>query len=251
MWQRKRSVRSCGIGGPWFLGALLLLPTAGIAQFDLDPIWVSQESGNSCSVAWADFDGDGDPDLAVGVSGEPNRLYRNDGGGRFTEVAAREGVQNPQGRDMGVSFCDYDGDGDADLFVCDDEGGNSLFRNEGDGPRQRFREVGLHAGVAYDLTGGTLGTMGAGQASALHILARISTAKGEQQNIKVDDLLIAGNTIRLRGTCPSFDHVFRWRDRFIEMPEFTEVHVQDPRKETDTNRVRFTMELLSEENSIL
>src|ERR671913_2422207 len=41
--------------------------------------------------AWADYDGDGDPDLFVGFNGTPNRLYRNDGG-RFVDVAGEAGI---------------------------------------------------------------------------------------------------------------------------------------------------------------
>ena len=41
---------------------------------------VSAEADDTMSVAWGDYDGDGDLDLAVGNDWQPNRLYRNDGG---------------------------------------------------------------------------------------------------------------------------------------------------------------------------
>ncbi len=91
----------------------------------------------------------------------PNRLYRNAGDGTFEEVARELGVDDPDGRGMGVGFCDYDGDGDPDLFVTDDQGGNSLFRNDGPWPGGRFTDVGLEAGVAYDGKGNAQATMGA------------------------------------------------------------------------------------------
>jgi enediyne biosynthesis protein E4 len=46
---------------------------------------------------------------------------------------------------MGVTACDYDDDGDADLFVCNDVMENFLFRNDGHG---RFKEVGFVVGIA-------------------------------------------------------------------------------------------------------
>ena len=45
------------------------------------------------SVAWGDFDNDGDEDLYLTVDG-PNHLFRNDGGGRFTDVTEAAGVGN-------------------------------------------------------------------------------------------------------------------------------------------------------------
>ena len=45
--------------------------------------------------AWADVDGDGDPDYFVAFRGRPNRLYRNDHG-TFREVAAEVGLADNQ-----------------------------------------------------------------------------------------------------------------------------------------------------------
>jgi hypothetical protein len=67
--------------------------------------------------AWGDFDNDGDPDLYVSNNGEPNRLYRNDGGGRFTDVAPELGVTEPMAS-FACWWWDYDNDGRLDLFVC-------------------------------------------------------------------------------------------------------------------------------------
>jgi hypothetical protein len=68
--------------------------------------------------AWGDYDNDGDPDLYVSNSGEPNRLYRNDGGGKFTDVAPALGVTEPLAS-FACWWWDYDNDGRLDLFVCD------------------------------------------------------------------------------------------------------------------------------------
>ncbi len=98
-------------------------------------------------MAWGDFDGDGQMDLYVGFtkrSGVPNKLYRNDGGGRhFTDVAAKMGVDTAGFETRQVAWIDYDNDGRVDLFVAFRDGPNKLFHNEGD----RLREVGKEMGV--------------------------------------------------------------------------------------------------------
>ena len=63
----------------------------------------------------ADFDGDGDLDLFVANYG-PNALYRNDGGGRFTNVAAELGVAGDY-HAVASNWGDYDNDGRPDLYV--------------------------------------------------------------------------------------------------------------------------------------
>ncbi len=71
-----------------------------------------------------------------------NRLYRNDGGGRFTDVTAETGLTGA-GDSMGGAVADFDNDGFVDLFVAG-AGGCHLYRNiEG----KRFEEVTQNAGI--------------------------------------------------------------------------------------------------------
>ncbi len=99
------------------------------------------------AAAWADYDGDGDLDLYVGnEKGEagpfPSQLFRNDGNGHFSDVAAAAGVANLRWA-KGVAWGDYDNDGDPDLYVSN-IGPNRLYRNNGDGT---FTDVAESAGV--------------------------------------------------------------------------------------------------------
>ena len=87
--------------------------------------------------------------------GQRNALWRNDGG-RFVDVTAEAGLLTLEGRQLGAVFFDYDLDGDPDLFQGNDATPNFLWRNDGD----RFAEVGLVAGVAYNAGGKPEGTMG-------------------------------------------------------------------------------------------
>ncbi|HET8546460.1 MAG TPA: CRTAC1 family protein, partial [Bryobacteraceae bacterium] len=72
-------------------------------------------------VAFADYDQDGDADIFLANDTVPNFLFRNEGSGRFTEVALDAGVAvNDDGRalsSMGADFRDIDNDGLPDLWV--------------------------------------------------------------------------------------------------------------------------------------
>ncbi|MEO1085241.1 MAG: VCBS repeat-containing protein, partial [Acidobacteriota bacterium] len=113
----------------------------------------------------ADVDNDGDLDLYVGRyldprlaipttfyarNGEPNSLYLNDGAGGFTDVTAAAGV-GEVGLCLGTVFGDYDNDGDADLYVVNDFGRKTLYRNDGvQGGAPRFTDVTVETGtLAY------------------------------------------------------------------------------------------------------
>ncbi len=84
-------------------------------------------------------------------------LFRNNGDGTFTDVSQASGVAFARSPGMGSVCADYDHDGDTDIFVANDARPNYLFQNDGTG---HFEEVGLLAGIAYDLHGQTQGSMG-------------------------------------------------------------------------------------------
>ncbi len=67
-------------------------------------------------VAVGDYNNDGLPDLAVSCFGGVV-LYRNNGDGTFTDVTKQSGLAKDTGWATGLAFGDYDGDGNADLFV--------------------------------------------------------------------------------------------------------------------------------------
>ena len=69
-------------------------------------------------VAVFDYDRDGDLDFYVtSETGHANWLYRNDGDGSFTNVAAQAGVDATGSNSTGVAACDIDNDGFQDLYV--------------------------------------------------------------------------------------------------------------------------------------
>jgi hypothetical protein len=76
---------------------------------------------------------------------EQNLLYRNNGNGTFSEVAARAGVSSGMGRSLGAMWADFDDDGWPDLYVANDVSDNVLYWNLQDGT---FRNVSLAARVA-------------------------------------------------------------------------------------------------------
>jgi hypothetical protein len=87
----------------------------------------------------------------------PDILYRNNGDGTFTDVSMESGIGQYRGYGMGMVCSDFDLDGWTDIYVGNDVQENFLFHNKGDGT---FEEIGLLAGVAYDLNGDEQGTMG-------------------------------------------------------------------------------------------
>ncbi len=117
-------------------------------------------------LAVGDFDDDGWLDVFYHGRGGPNRLYRNDGDGTFTDVADAAGVIGPREQNGYIAFlADLDSDGDLDIFTGSlaaweqvlagyapgyKEGEHpdkpKLYRNMGEG---KFKDVSLAAGFRY------------------------------------------------------------------------------------------------------
>ncbi len=99
-----------------------------------------------------DYNGDGRPDLFFSngaslpglkkESQHANRLYRNDGDLRFTDVTAEAGLAG-EGYAMGAAAADYDNDGHVDLLVVGLYR-NTLYRNLGNG---KFADVTANSGI--------------------------------------------------------------------------------------------------------
>ena len=138
------------------------------------------------SASWGDYDADGWLDLYVtntvqfdheapepmechyrgitvqcgplGMVGDSDILYRNNGDGTFRDVSEKAGVSDVvPSYGLGAIWSDYDNDGDLDLYVANDQMANFLFRNRGDGT---FEETGLFAGAAFSDDGTAQGSMG-------------------------------------------------------------------------------------------
>ena len=161
--------------------------TAGSAPGAADPAW-------STASAWFDADRDGWLDLLVcnyvdwtpetdlffsrdGVNksyatpeeynGESCRLLRNEPGGsgsdaspparRFRDATTESGLDNPDGKSLGIVIDDFTGDGLPDIAIANDTYQNFLYKNQGDGT---FVDVALDAGIAFDEFGRARAGMG-------------------------------------------------------------------------------------------
>ncbi len=120
----------------------------------------------SMGVDAADADGDGDLDLFMThLTGEPNALFRSEGGGLFVERSAPSGLGPPSWplTGFGARFFDLDNDGGLDLLIVNGavrtiealaQAGDpyplhqprQLYRNLGAG---RFEEIGGDAGPGF------------------------------------------------------------------------------------------------------
>jgi tetratricopeptide (TPR) repeat protein len=116
--------------------AIRVLHNEGNGQFvDLDAAGIGLKAqGHAVACAVGDYDGDGLNDLAVALD-DAVLLFRNLGHDKFQDVTAEAGL-TPKNRPTGITFIDYDHDGDLDLFLTGAPlatGGpsNALWRNNG------------------------------------------------------------------------------------------------------------------------
>ena len=141
---------------------------------------VAEEAGVAGSKPWstgvsmADVNGDGLLDIYVTNAGSPsaaerqNELFINNGDGTFTERAAEFGLADA-GYSIHAAFFDYNGDGRLDVYVLNNhanqpisrydvsrirrdqpsaEGGDRLYRNDGEGFTDVTDEAGIYSSEA-------------------------------------------------------------------------------------------------------
>ncbi len=146
-----------------------LAQTGTLSFIDIADANGTQNMPNSYHSEFVDFDDDGKLDLfMVGADQQETRIFRNDGGNQFTDVATILGhsLLSDVGGDLnGGKAIDYDNDGDLDLFMHDNlnvNGSNQarkLYRNDGN---WNFTDVTPLVGIdstnegAYDSVWGDL-----------------------------------------------------------------------------------------------
>jgi hypothetical protein len=143
-----------GVGCPlWSLGAAFL-DHDGDGDLDL---FVANYFDFDESAAPFARDASGAPDYGTPArfAGQPDVLYRNDGG-RFTDVTAEAGVAG-SGRGMGVVATDLDGDQRIDLLVANDAEANAAWLNRGDGT---FEDAASRLGLDLNAEGQAEANMG-------------------------------------------------------------------------------------------
>jgi hypothetical protein len=143
-------------------------------KFQLDPQQEVRISTRATGVLFADLDNDGDLDLYVGSmpapaggrlaekAGHPlagNSLFRNDGGGKFTNISQASGACPEAFGGRSAAVLDFDGDGLLDILAGEDPipgyngsktASSRLFRNLGD---LKFEDVSAKVGLTSDVPG--------------------------------------------------------------------------------------------------
>jgi hypothetical protein len=99
---------------------------------------VGDTTGKALGVALLDYNGDGFVDLFVACDTEPNKLFKNNGNGTFTDEAITAGVAFSQAgtarAGMGVDAGDYDGSGRQGIVIGNFTNESmALYRNDGGG----------------------------------------------------------------------------------------------------------------------
>ena len=106
------------------------------AAAGLDVPLGTDDGGSAGGMAAGDFNNDGWPDLYLGVNRQPNRLFLNDGQGRFRDATTSE--IGDEGEAFSIAVGDIDNEGDLDILqpagASDDEGFRSkMLLNLGGG----------------------------------------------------------------------------------------------------------------------
>jgi hypothetical protein len=99
---------------------------------------LAEPTSKTLGIAILDYDNDGWPDILFSNDTQPNKLYRNNGNGTFTEKAVVAGIAFSEDgvarAGMGVDAADYDRSGAASILITNFANQMlSLYHNEGKG----------------------------------------------------------------------------------------------------------------------
>ena len=170
------------------VGRNTLLRNDGAGRFsDVTDVAGVADSGWGTAAAFLDLDQDDDLDLFVvnyvawtlatakecyavntrtycgptAADAAPDRLYRNNGDGTFTEISLAAGLGTAFGAGLGIVGSDFDGDGRIDVFVANDSMVNQLWMNRTPpGGDPRFVDEAFLKGCALDDHGTAKAGMG-------------------------------------------------------------------------------------------
>lgn len=156
-------------------GPNTLYKNNGDGTFDNSTATGKVGGGEKCSVGavWLDYDNDGLLDLYVGnylnfdpeysyyyapdgfpgplaYDSQKDILYHNSGDGTFEDVTEKMGIEDIDGRAMGVGAADYDDDGYTDIYVANDHTVNFLWHND---QGKGFTDKGTMSGTGFSQAG--------------------------------------------------------------------------------------------------
>lgn len=97
-------------------------------------------------------------------TGLDNRLFRNLGKGKFTDITATAGLISGDNKALGIVVLDANNDGMVDIFISNDTVANKLYLNDGAG---NFIDNALAVGVGYDEQGQARAGMGVDSGAAV------------------------------------------------------------------------------------
>lgn len=101
-----------------------------------------RDDGDARTASFIDYNNDGLLDIFTTNHVHSNKLFKNNGNGTFSNVAANSGISSPQDG-FGVSWADFDNDGDIDVVIVGHENRRiNLLKNNG-GNSNSFLQIKL------------------------------------------------------------------------------------------------------------
>ncbi len=161
-------------------------------------------------VCVGDYDSDGLPDVYLVSQTGRDRLYRNLRDLRFEDASDAAHLADERDWGAGAAFADVDGDGDLDLYVCNYDAPNRMWKNRGDGTFEDaaaeagldFRGASVMASFAdYDrdgkldlflLTNRIYGAPGEGEPKLIQVGGKTVLAPGQEESSAMQERLIDG-----------------------------------------------------------